>query len=104
MKITQDMYKATGDKVVLLVPVIKDKTPSGLYKSEKDKQDEAKERGLTLFCEVISVGMGVKEIEVGMMVLTPTMPTTLPDVEADNELYKLAYVREYDIVGYYTFD
>lgn len=100
MKITQQDFYPLKDNVIVKVPLVKDKTAGGIIKTDRDKEKEIKERGLNLYFEVVSVGPDVKRVEVGMRILTTRPPMDLPDVEADDDEFKLAFVAEYSIEGY----
>lgn len=100
MSYTQEDFNPLKDNVVVKVPLVKDKTPGGIIKTDAMKEKEIKERALNLYFEVIAVGPDVKRVEVGMRVLSVRPPMDVPDVESEDEEYKIAFVPEYAVEGY----
>jgi len=99
MKVTQEVFKTTRDQLVVLIPVLKNETESGIIIPESVLQERLKEKGLNEFVEVVAVGGEVKEIKVGDRVLVQRKQEV--PVEATDKDYTVAVVREYDVVGFY---
>ena len=64
-------------------------------------EQRAKEKGINMFLEVVAVGPDTKHIKVGMKVLSVKSPMQLPNVTSDDEEFKLGFLPEYTIEGYY---
>lgn len=101
MNITQADYKPLKDNIVVKVPELKRKTESGIHIPDGVLEQRAKERGVNMFIEVVAVGPDTKKVKVGMYVLSIKPPMELPNVDCDDDTFKLGFFPEYTIEGYY---
>ena len=81
-----------GDQLVVNVPIVSEKTKSGIIKSESMMAEE--KSGVDSFLEVVAIGSAVKEVKVGDKVMVDGMMKTL---EVDGVQY--GQIREYNVMG-----
>jgi hypothetical protein len=90
------MIKAANDNVIVLIPIIKEETESGLFKGDSVVKEEVKTvTKLTL--EVISVGPNTQCISVGDQILVERNVTELP-LPCPVEGMAYGKVKGYDVV------
>ena len=100
MNIKQRDFYPLKDNIVVKVPQLKKKSDGDIIIPDSVLEKRAKELGVNMFLEVISVGPDTKQIKVGMKILTQKKPMELPFIDSDDEAFVLGFVGEYAIEGY----
>lgn len=97
-------FKPLKDNVIVKLPQLKKVSDGGVLLPQSVIEKRAKDRGLSVYLEVVAVGPDCKKVEVGMKVLTYKAPMLLPNEDAstpEEEVeFVLAFVGEYAIEGY----